>query len=220
MAFLPIVDLTELTKKARENEETFAKKALEIGKGLSTFGFLYITGHGIDNDLIKDSFRVSRDFLSTSNDTHKRYRRGKGVLLGYVDGDNEKDFPDRPPDLKRAYDFVENSPQFDALPKDAKNTMSNLWSSFRTTSKIILRLLAAATNNDRNYFLDAHKKVGSIDENSSTLRLCYYPAVFQPVQTNQSRISEHTDFGTFTMLLQDNVGGLEVNFFSILYFNS
>lgn len=49
------------------------------------------------------------------------------------------------------------------------------------------------------------------NNNTSELRLNHYP----PVSTSdllqgKNRISEHTDFGTITMLFQDTVGGLEI----------
>lgn len=48
--------------------------------------------------------------------------------------------------------------------------------------------------------------------NETELRLTHYPAVELSTLRNGSRtrVSEHTDFGTLTMLFQDSIGGLEV----------
>ena len=48
-------------------------------------------------------------------------------------------------------------------------------------------------------------------DNTSELRLNHYPACSAKDLTGgANRISEHTDFGTITILFQDAVGGLEV----------
>lgn len=48
--------------------------------------------------------------------------------------------------------------------------------------------------------------------NTSELRLNHYPAcnATQISSGSANRISEHTDFGTLTLLFQDDVGGLEI----------
>ncbi|OJA13574.1 hypothetical protein AZE42_06109 [Rhizopogon vesiculosus] len=45
-------------------------------------------------------------------------------------------------------------------------------------------------------------------EGENQMRLLHYPAV--PAESEMDRIDAHTDFGTCTMLFQDDVGGLEV----------
>ena len=90
--FLPIVDLTELRdylkvnyyKNGTQLDILYRKKGLEMGKALSTFGFLYVTGHGIDEDLIQQSFQTSKDFFVDRKNfrIHKQWRRRSDVLLG------------------------------------------------------------------------------------------------------------------------------------------
>ena len=64
-------------------------------------------------------------------------------------------------------------------------------------------------------FRDVRREVSLIErckDNVSELRLNYYPPInVRDMKTGHiSRISSHTDFGTVTLLLQDSVGGLEV----------
>jgi isopenicillin N synthase-like dioxygenase len=48
-------------------------------------------------------------------------------------------------------------------------------------------------------------------KNTSELRLNHYPATSaESIRQGAKRISEHTDFGTITLLFQDSVGGLEI----------
>ena len=46
-------------------------------------------------------------------------------------------------------------------------------------------------------------------DNKTTLRLLYYP-VIDKLKEGQLRLGEHTDYGTITLLFQDQIGGLEV----------
>ncbi|KAI9727745.1 MAG: hypothetical protein M1834_007984 [Cirrosporium novae-zelandiae] len=50
------------------------------------------------------------------------------------------------------------------------------------------------------------------DRHENELRLTHYPEIEagELLEGSKTRISEHTDFGTITLLFQDSVGGLEV----------
>ncbi|KAF7367059.1 Clavaminate synthase-like protein [Mycena sanguinolenta] len=70
----------------------------------------------------------------------------------------------------------------------------------------ILRALALGLGLAEGYFLQYH----TVPDNQ--LRLLHYPSV--PIQALEAekitRIGAHSDFGSITLLLQDDVGGLEV----------
>ena len=72
-------------------------------------------------------------------------------------------------------------------------------------------VLSLGLNQPKQYMRDAHKLVGQ-KGNSSCVRTMYYPPITEAIipKVGQSRISEHTDFGTVTLGFQDDVGGLEV----------
>lgn len=86
--------------------------------------------------------------------------------------------------------------------------MEHFYTICHETHMTILRALEMG-------FRDVGKEVNLIErckDNVSELRLNYYPPInVQDMKTGHiSRISSHTDFGTVTLLLQDSVGGLEV----------
>lgn len=61
--------------------------------------------------------------------------------------------------------------------------------------------------------LDEHFFDRFTDDGDNTLRLLHYPAVLKSVFKNnpdQVRAGEHSDYGSITLLFQDNTGGLEV----------
>lgn len=84
--------------------------------------------------------------------------------------------------------------------------MEAFYEQCHTVHLHLLHALESALNLDEGYF----EKL--CNQNTSELRLNHYPACDTQSLRNGSsnRISEHTDFGTVTLLFQDAVGGLEV----------
>ncbi|XP_006820018.2 uncharacterized protein LOC102803503 [Saccoglossus kowalevskii] len=60
-------------------------------------------------------------------------------------------------------------------------------------------------------FVNAHKGIKGPD-NTTTLRTLYYPPISQDIELkpNQIRCGEHSDYGSMTLLFQDDIGGLEI----------
>ena len=49
------------------------------------------------------------------------------------------------------------------------------------------------------------------DKNASTFRALFYPSLAnEDVQAGVERCGQHSDYGTITLLMQDDIGGLEV----------
>ncbi|MEL7010640.1 MAG: 2OG-Fe(II) oxygenase family protein, partial [Cyanobacteria bacterium J06588_4] len=64
--------------------------------------------------------------------------------------------------------------------------------------------MAIALNLPESFFVERH------NQNDHTLRLLHYPPVKNKPKPEQIRAGEHSDYGSFTFLFQDAVGGLEV----------
>ena len=64
---------------------------------------------------------------------------------------------------------------------------------------------------DPDTFSFAWQKTGT-SEGGSQLRYNYYPMIsdLSKIKPGQIRCGEHTDYGGITLLIQDDVGGLEV----------
>jgi isopenicillin N synthase-like dioxygenase len=69
---------------------------------------------------------------------------------------------------------------------------------------IIGKAFAIALHLPESFFSDRH------NQQNHTLRLLHYPPVEQSPKPGQVRAGEHSDYGSFTLLFQDEVGGLEV----------
>jgi len=91
------------------------------------------------------------------------------------------------------------------LPGFKDACLDFFWACYET-EKQILKALALGFNLSEDYFLSFHTKP------DNQLRLLHYPSVRASELEHEkaSRIPSHADFCTLTILVQDDVGGLEV----------
>lgn len=117
-----------------------------------------------------------------------------------------KDLYEMGPDKGPGYAREPNRyPPRDALPGFEDFTKS-FFSEAHELSMDILRCIAAGLGLDENYFAQYHEDADDL------FRLIRYPAVErEAIRTGRTaRTSPHTDYGSITLLFQDNVGGLQV----------
>ena len=64
-----------------------------------------------------------------------------------------------------------------------------------------------------DFLTSKHRLIGKFNGNSTISRTLYYPPVKskEDIVQDQLRCGEHSDYGTFTLLIQDEVGGLQVS---------
>ncbi|GAA5929269.1 isopenicillin N synthase family dioxygenase [Sporobolomyces koalae] len=98
-------------------------------------------------------------------------------------------------------EFPEHWPQEPDLP-GFKSTMNRFHLACHQLHLRIMSLLAISLDLPADYF------VPSISTRSHCLRLLHYPPTNRT--EGNTRIGSHTDFGTVTLLWQDETGGLEV----------
>lgn len=219
----PILDITCITEKYfscdtwREdefkNDPEVKRLVKELADGFGTWGFLYIKGHGIPEKLIDNAFSGSKEFFLTADDQKLKCKRGPGISLGYLPASGEVFDENKPRDLKESFDFLPNSVVNTPLSECVSDLVPSMSNLFELTSDLmlkVLRLLAIALDVDMENFVNMHKNVGDRDRNGTSMRMLYYPAVKKAPADGQQRCGEHTDYGTLTLLYQDNVGGLEV----------
>ena len=73
------------------------------------------------------------------------------------------------------------------------------------------QLLSHKYLQDPKWLSQVHGGIGTA-ENATALRLLYYPPLPEDsdIKPGQVRCGEHSDYGSITLLFQDDVGGLEV----------
>ncbi|MHA7772925.1 isopenicillin N synthase family dioxygenase [Roseibium sp. M-1] len=213
---LPVIDLSALSS----GKNGLDRVAEELGCAAREVGFFYVTGHGIDPGLIDRTFAASHalfalpldDKMALTKDFFKTNR-------GYVPMEGEALDPAKPSDLKEAFNIGWNlAPddprilagepfravnQWPEIP-GWKETLLTYFDAVWSLGRQMHRAIALDLGSDPDFFED------KLDAPLATLRLLHYPPQPARVREGQLGAGTHTDYGNLTLLLPDQVGGLEV----------
>uniref|UniRef100_A0AC35GAJ6 Fe2OG dioxygenase domain-containing protein n=1 Tax=Panagrolaimus sp. PS1159 TaxID=55785 RepID=A0AC35GAJ6_9BILA len=215
---LPIIDIEPLINKSSNTDESQQKTALEIHQACRDWGFFYVKNHGISIELQNELMEISREFFALPLETKMKIAMSKGgrAWRGYFPVGDE--LTSGKPDGKEGIYFgteldVDNHP----LPLHGRNQFPN--DKFRATilkymneienlGRIIMSGLAQSLKLNSDFFDKNYFKT----DPTCLFRIFNYPAWFLKQDGNENLwgVGEHTDYGMLTILLQDNLGGLQV----------
>ncbi|XP_046543303.1 proline hydroxylase buaE-like, partial [Haliotis rubra] len=214
---IPIIDFQKyglnVTDPKSVTSDVLETTAREIYDAFSTTGFLYLINHGIEQRKVDAMFSVSNSFFDQPVEEKRKSAR---VLAdhgnhGWVALESESLNPERKVgDLKEAFNVT---PGHDGLwpenPAEFKSTFVSFYDDCRNLTDRILDVLSISLKlQDRYYLRKCHNLMGK-KGGATTLRSLYYPALPESVKPGQVRCGEHSDYGTITLLFQDDIGGLE-----------
>ncbi|MEJ2801065.1 2-oxoglutarate and iron-dependent oxygenase domain-containing protein [Comamonadaceae bacterium PP-2] len=216
MRYLPIVDLSDTF----ESEAGAARVARQIDAISRQHGFLYVVGHRVPEEWIATQFKASRRFFSLPETEKNRLHIERSTALrGYDPMGLQSLDPGKPADLKEGFNIglefdpvlhVESRrhspnqwPDDDTLP-GFKATSERYFHALDALGRHLMGLLAMALGLQRNHFDP------SLTRCLSTLRLLHYPPQNVVEHPSQMGCGSHTDWGSLTLLAQDEIGGLEV----------
>jgi isopenicillin N synthase-like dioxygenase len=227
---VPVIDISPVIEDGDDVEsEARNEIAAAVDDACRRTGFFYLSGTGIDEALISRVWDVTHWFFALSSDEKKQAERSENNSRGYYDRELTKNIRD----MKEVFDFghVPNPNLPENHPDNLTDDGWNLWptaegsATFRKTlteyydacgrAAITLLKVMASNLSDNNQALlrDFHP------HHTSFLRLNYYP-VADPLANDGSRqaadtghmgVHHHTDAGALTLLLQDEVAGLQVH---------
>ena len=210
---IPVIDISCLfTNDVSEMRST----ADQIKSACERIGFFYIVNHGVPQQIVDNAFEESRRFFDQS-ETFKQRLLFDSNDRGYK-GPGNIAIPGYPPDLKELLDLGVDLPidhpdvvsgkpfhgpnQWPPLPGFREALMS-YYQEVSSVGQEMLRLFALALDLDEAFFLPLH------DNAHITWRIMrYFPGEYTQ---GQYGTAPHTDFGTITLLSQDDLGGLEVH---------
>lgn len=208
---LPVIDFRPFLEGSAEGRLAVAR---EMRQASADWGFFCLANCGMPSGLLDQAFRMSEEFFALP-DTVKESVAWQNAESnrGYVGIQRERLDPDRPGDLKEAFNMAPESPNSgphrnlwpQGMPR-FRQVMEAFLEACIETSGQVLEAFAVALEQPADFFAEAHSR------NHHTLRLLHYPPLpqgYTPV-AGESRAGAHTDYGSITLLFQDEVGGLEV----------
>lgn len=213
---LPIIDVSALF---REDGRAIAETAREIGKAARSNGFLYVSGHGISDQLIGGVYGQARRFFSLPESEKLGLRIGSTRHhRGYVPTSDRGIYADE--QGERHYEAFDLGIDVDADDPDARDSFllgPNLWPAlphFREALSNYLNLISRLAGRLCMAFeLDLGLEPGffaqRMQKPTSQLRLIHYLENQVPMSNLDMNMGTHTDYECFTILNQ-SMHGLQV----------
>ncbi len=196
MVTIPIIDLT-----AFSNGDTITRQNIikQIYQACHEIGFMYLQNSRISKDLIKQVFSYSKSFFNLPLEVkQKQAWSDEFNNTGYVGLERERLDPNKPGDLKEALNLGKQ----EAVNIDA--SILAFYDSCTELANTVLQAYALALELPEDFFITRH------NQQNHTLRLLHYASLQIPPKPGQVRAGEHSDYGSITLLFQDDAGGLEV----------
>jgi isopenicillin N synthase-like dioxygenase len=221
---VPVIDIAPFTGGPPGGRAAVAEA---VDAACTDIGFFSITGHGVDGRLVDRMLAVSRAFFdlpAACKQAVKRPRpeQSRGYIalgeenLSYSRGDTAttdlKEFfaigPVDVPD-EEYYRRPEAYPSFapnlwPARPAELRAVWTEYYRVMEELAARLMGIFAAALGLPEAFFHD------KTDRHISGIRANHYPEQIEPPPPGQVRAGAHTDYGAVTILLPENVPGLQV----------
>ncbi len=213
---IPVIDFSPFLEDDPDGKQRVAQM---IYRACHEVGFMYLKNHGIPEGVIAQAFEQSQQFFALPMEEKQKIAWSSETSnRGYIGIERERLDEHQPGDLKEAFNVGRDvSPE--ELTEADKALVLNKWpegqDSFKRTisdffevcaeaASRVFRAFAIALDMPETYIVDKHQSKGY------TLRLLHYPPMNVTPKPGQIRAGAHSDYGTLTLLFQDDVGGLEV----------
>ena len=223
---IPVINLGEMLS-AKRSSPAWRIVAQQVASAIRTAchdtGFFYIANHGVPSSLVRAVLDANRDFHARP-EAEKLALKVNAWLRGYqpmasTQMHSSARFKPAPAPNQLESFIISNEISADhpAFKKRAfvgpnqwpddprfRRTLETYLSATRSLGMSLLPAFSLAVGQAPEYF-DTF-----FDPPSTTLRLVHYPPSPIVRPDDYLGIYPHTDYGFFTILAQDNVGGLEI----------
>ncbi len=212
---LPVIDINPLVSGSG-NKQAVAE---QIRQACTTFGFFYISGHGVSGELQQRLEALSRQFFALPREEKMKIRMALGgrAWRGYFPVGEE--LTSGKPDIKEGLYFgaelgLEHPKVRAEAPMHGANLFPQSMPAFRETvleyldamtelGHRLMEGLALSLGLEASYFADRYTS-----DPLTLFRIFHYPA--SEYEGDTWGVGEHTDYGVLTILKQDEAGGLQV----------
>lgn len=215
---LPVIDVSGLSAS---DPGTRAAVGRALRDACLDKGFFYVTGHGVPQGLIDAVFAENKAFFDLPLDAKMKTDKAQSFCnRGYEPMRGQALDPNAPADLKEGFyigpEMALNDPRVIARrfnrgpnqwPQDLpgfRAVMRAYFAAMQDLGERLMRGMALSLDLPEDHFADF------CTDPLITLRLLHYPPQPEGAAENEMGAGAHTDFGGLTLLLQDEVGGLQV----------
>ena len=198
-----IVDFHEYGLDVQDTSTVDQDAIKAVGKqvvgGFKTHGFCYLKHHGVNETLIDDYRRVSRNFFEQPETMKEKYPLDARYVFGWVKLERETLNTKRSTgDLHEAFNYT---PGYDREwpPVEKFETLTKeMYSAGKELAYRFCDVLSLGLDLPIDFFRNAHK--GHL----LGVRTIYYPPIpdVTSIAPDQVRLGEHTDWGTFAFDFQ------------------
>jgi isopenicillin N synthase-like dioxygenase len=211
---IPLIDIAALRTGARDGVDEVATRIVEA---CGTAGFFYVIGHGVSDSTIGGVFDAAHWFFASPQafrdalDVKTSPNFPGYVPMGIVGPMKPRrmleafqmmlDLPLDDPDV-RAGNIMAGPNRWPDEAPAFRAAMDAYFAAMMELTRLLLSAFAHGLGLPGDFF-SAH-----FVKPLTQLRLLHYPP--QPPDSDAEGVEAHTDTGAFTILLQDDVGGLEV----------
>ncbi|WP_180074472.1 MULTISPECIES: isopenicillin N synthase family oxygenase [unclassified Acinetobacter] len=216
---IPVIDLAQALTPSSANITDVVEK---LRGAATSSGFFYVKNHGISSALIQRQFELAAKIFALPLGTKLKYDQSlNDSHLGFEQLAAQKSDYSAKPDIKEGFYCAKNYPtDHPYVLAKYQGYGINQWPSAEVPemeqfcqeyiaqlnglAQRIMQLLALSLSLDESYFDDC-----CIDPMITLKMLCYPP---HPVGADEYSfgVGAHTDWGSITILAQDECGGLEV----------
>lgn len=194
--------------------------AQELYNACHELGFVYIKNHGVSQVLIEQVFLQSKRFFDLPLKVkHQLAWSSEFSNRGYIGIERERLDPKQTGDLKEAFNVGKEGPEATSPRPDDPALTQNQWpcgeEEFRRTVLDFFEACTEAANRAFYAFelalqLPEAFIIGKHAQQEHVLRLLHYPPMNREPELGQIRAGAHSDYGSLTLLFQDEIGGLTV----------
>ncbi|XP_078355081.1 putative iron/ascorbate oxidoreductase DDB_G0283291 [Oculina patagonica] len=216
MNSVPVIDISPLCKNGSlVDQDAINQVYQQIHEACKDIGFFYITGHGVEQSTLDMLFSYSQKFFALPLEKKTAISIHKCPSYnGYIGSGSEK--TQNVVDIREgiylnekvlhsheedAMVMCDNFPDETDLPGFAE-TVETYKAQLTKLGFTVMKAIAVGLGLPDDYFVDKCSPPMSI------LALWHYPP--HPADTKSWGVGPHTDYGMWTFLLQDDIGGLEV----------
>jgi isopenicillin N synthase-like dioxygenase len=207
---VPVVDISALVDDDRERLPSTVDA---IRAACSQVGFMYVTNHRVRKPIVDAVAEQTRRFFALPAELKADASMAKSTQfrgwIGMKQGGTKSAINHREGFVMRA-----ERPTDPAQPLDGSNIWPTAVPEFKTAMETYFAEVEALSKHLMRGFslalgLSEDALAKMFDHSTTQLKLNYYPAQERPENETEIGLVAHTDSGGFTILWQDDVGGLE-----------